>query len=410
MNRAALLLSVCMAAATASVAAAGEPAFEQIESGRYLAVLGDCAACHTAPGGKPFAGGVPIDTPFGRLVGPNITPDRTTGIGQWSEEDFQNTMSAGIGKGGYHLYAAMPFTAYTKVTRADNAALFAYLQTLEPVHNAIESNQLPFPFNIRAILIGWNLLNFTPGPYVPDTAKSPEWNRGAYLVQGLGHCSTCHTPKTALGGEKEAQFLKGSVVDGWLAPDITADPAQGIGKWSVDQITHYLKTGTNDYDIATGPMSDVVTNSSQFWKDEDLKAVATYLKSLTSGAPDTRVALASDTPTMAGGQAIYAARCSACHGGNGQGIEGLFPKLAGAPLVSNADATSLIRVVLAGSRAGATDARPTGPAMPSLGRYLTDEDVAQVLTYVRNSWGNVAPAVPAADVARLRTHLQSASQ
>lgn len=408
MKRAVLGFLALAASLAPQMLAAQDTSFAQVERGRYLAVLGDCTACHTVPGKGAFAGGVPIETPFGRLVGPNITPDRETGIGSWTEADFQKAMSEGIGKGGVHLYGAMPFTAYTKVTAADNAAILAYLRTVEPVHNTVEPNQLPFPFNIRTALIGWNMLNFTKGEYVPDVAHDAQWNRGAYIVQGLGHCGTCHTPKNIMGGDKEGQFLKGAVVDGWLAPDITGDKTQGIGKWSVDQIRQYLKTGTNEYDIASGPMAEVVKNSSQYWTDADLTAVATYLKSLEPATPMTRPPLRADAPEMLAGQALYEVRCAACHMGNGAGIDRLFPKLANAPLVSNADATSLIRVVLAGSRAGTTDARPTGPAMPSFARTLSDEDVAQILTYVRNSWGNAAPAVSAADVASARKTLQSA--
>ena len=407
MNRAALFLLALAASLAPQMLAAQDAPFEQVERGRYLAVLGDCTACHTLPGKPPFSGGVAIDTPFGRLVGPNITPDRETGIGTWTEEDFQRTMSEGIGKGGVHLYGAMPFTAYTKVSRADNAAILAYLRTLQPVHNAVESNQLPFPFNIRTALIGWNLINFTKGEYVPDEAHDAQWNRGAYLVQGLGHCGTCHTPKNILGGDKEGQFLKGAVVDGWLAPDITGDRTQGIGKWSVEELVQYLKTGVNRYDLASGPMADVVTNSSQHWTDADLTAVATYLKSLTPANPMTRPPLRADAPEMLAGRALYEDRCSACHVPDGAGIDRLFPKLADAPLVSNENPASLIRVVLAGSRAVATDARPTGPAMPAFARNLSDEDVAQVLTYVRNSWGNAAPAVSAADVAGARKEMEA---
>lgn len=395
-----------LATLTAAVAfAAGDGSFEQVERGRYLATLGDCAACHTAPGGKPFAGGVPIQTPFGRLVGANITPDTKTGIGSWSQADFQRAMSEGIAKGGYHLYGAMPFTAYTKVTKADNAAIFAYLQTIEPVDNPIEPNQLPFPFDIRASLYAWNFLNFTQGEYVPDTTKTAEWNRGAYIVQGLGHCGTCHTPKSLTGGDKGGEFLKGYVVDGWLAPNITADPHKGVGNWSIDDLTQYLKTGANQYDIASGPMAEEVAKSSQFWNNADLKAVATYLKDIGDKTATAPQPLAPTDPVMVAGKAIYADRCSGCHVGTGEGVATLFPRLAKAPLVNNEDATSLIRVVLAGSQAGATSARPTAPIMPSFGWNLDDQEVASVLTYVRNSWGNAAPAVAPGDVAALRSSL-----
>ncbi|MBS7544876.1 c-type cytochrome [Ancylobacter oerskovii] len=406
MRKSVLLALAILGGLSAAAQAGDQTDFVTVERGRYLAVLGDCAACHTAPGGKPFAGGVPIETPFGRLVGANITPDRETGIGDWTLEDFQRAMSEGVAKGGYHLYGAMPYTAYTKVTAADNAALFAYLKTLEPVHSEVETNQLPFPFNIRLSLFGWNLLNFTKGEYVPDPKRDAEWNRGAYLVQGLAHCGTCHTPKNVIGGDKNDQFLKGNVVDGWLAPDITGNAHEGIGKWSVDELIDYMKDGANRYDIASGPMAEVVEKSSSQWTDADLKAVATYLKSLDGSPTAPPAPLAASDPRMVAGRAIYEDRCSGCHVGKGEGIAGLFPKLAAAPLVNNADPASLIRVVLAGSRAGATDARPTGPSMPAFAWNLKDEDVANLLTYVRNSWGNAAPPVAAGEVAKLRSELQ----
>jgi mono/diheme cytochrome c family protein len=299
----------------------------------------------------------------------------------------------------------MPYTAYTKVLRQDNLAIWAYLQTVEPVDNKVETNQLPFPFNIRSSLLGWNLLNFQEGEFKADPKKTEQWNRGAYLVQGLGHCGTCHTPKSLTGGDKNDQFLGGANLQNWVAPNITADAHSGIGSWSEDDIVKYLKTGANRFDIASGPMAEEVEHSSQHWKDEDLMAVAVFLKD-GSKPTDPPKALAATDSAMVAGKAIYADRCSACHVGNGEGVENLFPKLAMAPLANGADASSMIRVVLAGSRAGATDAAPTAPAMPSLGWALSDDNLANVLTYVRNSWGNAAPAVSSADVKAVREQLQ----
>jgi mono/diheme cytochrome c family protein len=299
----------------------------------------------------------------------------------------------------------MPFTAYTKVTKDDNAALFAYLQTIAPAKNAVEPNQLPFPFDIRASLIGWNLINFTAGEFKPDPAKSPDWNRGAYIVEGLGHCGTCHTPKNLIGGDKNSQFLEGATLQGWFAPNITADPHKGIGAWSTEDVIQYLKTGTNQYDIASGPMAEEVENSSQHWSDADLKAVAVYLKDGRNAEAKVPQPIPDSDKRMVAGQAIFADRCSGCHLPNGTGVPKLFPRLAQAALVNSDDPSSLIRVVLAGSRAAATEAAPTGPAMPSFAWNLSDQDVAVVLTYVRNKWGNAAPAVPPADVADLRKSL-----
>jgi mono/diheme cytochrome c family protein len=389
----------------AAHAGTGADSYNLVEKGRYLAVVGDCTACHTVPGKAPFSGGVAIETPFGKLVGANITPDPDTGLGHWTFHDFQIVMSEGHSKGGKRLYGAMPFTAYTKVRKEDNLALWAYLQTIEPVNNPVETNQLPFPFNVRTSLIGWNMLNFTPGEFTPNAEKTPQWNRGAYLVEGLGHCGTCHTPKNLIGGDKNDQFLAGSNLQGWIAPDITANAHSGIGQWSNEDLVEYLKTGANRFDIASGPMAEAVENSTQHWTDEDLMAVAVYLKDGQPAAAAPQP-VAADTPAMVAGKAIYADRCSACHVPNGEGVKNLFPKLAAAPLVNSTDPTSLIRVVLAGSRAGGTEAAPTGPAMPSFAWNLSDDNIADVLTYVRNTWGNAAPAVSVGEVSDLRKDLR----
>ncbi len=389
--------------------AGGNGDYSQVERGRYLATVGDCAACHTSSvqGSKPYAGGVALETPFGLLLGANITPDPDTGIGKWTFDDFQRAMSHGIGHDGVRLYGAMPFTAYTKVTREDNRAIWEYLQTLQPVHNTVTSNQLPFPFNIRTSLIVWNWLNFDQGAFIPDLKKSADWNRGAYIVAGLGHCGTCHTPKNLLGGDKDSQYLYGGVVEGWMAPDITVNRHTGIGKWTIDDITAYLKDGMNRYDMASGPMAEEVKNSSNRWTDADLKAVAVYLKDSghDSGSQAPEPIKANDS-SMIAGQAIYADRCSACHTPNGKGEEGLFPRLADSPLIVSSNATSLIHVVLAGSRPVDTDAAPTAPGMPSFAGNLSDADVANVLTYIRNSWGNSASAVNSGDVKDLREKLR----
>ncbi len=398
--------SMLLLAAGCVQAGSGSDSWDLVSKGRYIAQLGDCTACHTEPGHPLFSGGVTIDTPFGQLKGANITPDPETGIGKWTFTDFQNAMRKGHGRDGKRLYGAMPFTAYTKVTTDDNRALWAYLQTIQPVSRVVETNQLPFPFNLRATLRVWNMLNFSEGEYRPDPAKTAEWNRGAYLVQGLGHCGTCHTPKNILGGDKDGQFLKGGLPGVWFAPDITADTHTGIGQWTQQDLVEYLTTGANKYDIASGPMAEAVENSTQYWKKEDLNAVAVYLKSLTQGNTTTPTApLSADNGQMVTGKAIYADRCSACHVSQGQGISHLFPQLAAAPLVNADNPMSLIHVVLAGSRAAGTPAAPTAPAMPAFGWDLSDQNVADVLTYIRNSWGNAAPAVTASDVKTLRKTL-----
>jgi mono/diheme cytochrome c family protein len=405
-----LALAACITGTIAPRAAEDMQAFDKIERGRYLAVVGDCIGCHTAPGGKPFAGGASLETPFGTLLGPNITPDVATGIGSWSEEDFWRTLHEGIGKNGVRLYPAMPYPAYTKVTREDASAIWAYLGTLEPVRNEIRVNQLEFPFNLRRPATStWDLINFRASVFQPNPAKSETWNRGAYLAEGLGHCGTCHTPKTITGADREDQALQGALLQDWYAPDVTPDLRTGIGSWPTEEIVRYLKTGANSFDIASGPMAEVVANSTSHMTDADLLAIATYLKDNAARNTPAVAALAAGDRRMVAGKAVYEDRCAPCHDSSGAGIATLFPRLANAPLVQATDPTTLIRVVLIGNRAGATAAAPTAPAMPSFGWNLSDQEIADVLTYVRNAWGNAAQPVQPADVGKLRDRLRKAA-
>jgi mono/diheme cytochrome c family protein len=387
----------------ASVAPADEQSFPQIERGRYLATVGDCAACHTAPGGRPFAGGLAIETPFGSIVTPNITPDRETGIGAWNDNDFLRAMQQGIGPDGRHLYPAFPYPNYTKVSRDDVVAIRAYLATLEPVKHQVESNTLPFPFNIRASMVGWNALFFDEGRFQEDESKSDEWNRGAYLIQGLGHCSACHTPKNALGGDKTSVAYSGGLLQGWFVPDITANPRYGVGGWSESDIVAYLQTGHNQNAAATGPMAEVVEKSTSRMSDDDLHAMAMYLKTLGS-QPESSPA-APDQALMTSGRMIYENNCTACHKGSGAGVAGLFPALAHAPNVQSTDATTIVRVLLEGAKSASTDAAPTGPAMPSFGWKMSDDQIAAVATYIRNAWGNRGASVAASSVRAIRSNL-----
>ena len=407
--RRALFAAIGLAALTGAASAQDLQRFDLIERGRYLAVLGDCAACHTAPGGQPYAGGLALQTPFGKLVAPNITPDRETGIGNWTEDEFVAAMHDGRGRGGKRLYPAMPYPAYTKMTRDDALAIRAYLATVNPVSNAVEVNQLPFPFNIRLSLVFWNALNFTPGRYQPNPQKSAEWNRGAYIVEGAAHCGTCHTPKTVLGGDKSDAPLAGATLQGWFAPNITTDPRVGIGGWSKDDLVEYLKTGTNAWTLASGPMADAVFHSTSKMTDADIAAIATYLKDSGVGAAAPKpVTVALDGKAMRAGAAIYKDSCAACHRDSGNGEVNLFPRLSGSALVQSDDPTTLLRVVLQGSRAVSTSTKPTAPAMPAFDWRLNDDQAAALLTYIRNSWGNMASPISAGSVASARASLASA--
>lgn len=392
-----------------SAAVADSQSFDRIERGRYLAVLSDCAACHTAPGGQPFAGGLALQTPFGKIVAPNITPDRETGIGDMTNDEFLASLHDGRGRNGRRLYPAMPYPAYTKMSDDDVLAIRAYLATVAPVSNKVISNQLPFPLNIRLAMVFWNWLDFAPGRYQPDPQKSAEWNRGAYIVQGAAHCGTCHTPKNLLGGDKSGKALAGATLQGWFAPDITNDSRKGVGGWSKDDLVQYLKTGTNNFTLASGPMADAVTHSTSRMTDEDISAIATYLKDSGAGgsAPKPTPVAASDN-AMRAGAAIYKDSCAVCHKDAGTGEAHLFPRLGGSALVQSDDAATLVRVVLQGTRAVSTPNMPTAPAMPAFDWRLDDAQVAAVLTYIRNSWGNAAAPVAASTIASRRTSLAAA--
>jgi mono/diheme cytochrome c family protein len=402
-----ILIGVAFVMPAADVLAAGidKQDFKQIEHGRYLAIVGDCAACHTRPGsGHDFAGGRPLETPFGLLIAPNITPDPQTGIGAWTDDEFVNALTKGRGRNGTRLYPAMPFTYYTKLTREDALAVRAYLNTVRAVYNPVNPNQLPFPFNIRTSMAVWNALYFQPGPFQPVAGKSAEWNRGAYLAEGPGHCGMCHTPKNSLGGDKTGERLGGYALQGWFAPDITSDSRRGLGAWTIDDIVEYLKTGHNRSSAATGLMSETVSLSTSQMKDDDLKAIAIYLKD----RPEQQQQSASsglDQSIMKRGGQIYADECSGCHTASGKGSPRMFPSLNGSAAVQQSDPTSLLRVVLRGARSVGTANAPTAPAMPSFEWILKDDEVAAVVTYIRNSWGNSAPPVSPDEVAKARKSL-----
>jgi mono/diheme cytochrome c family protein len=382
--------------------------FGQIERGHYLTIVGDCAACHTLPGSDhTFAGGRPIETPFGMLVAPNITPDPTTGIGAWTDDEFVNALSKGTGRHGTRLYPAMPYTYYTKLTRDDALAIRAYLNTIPAVHNPVQPNQLPFPFDMRWTLAIWDDLFFTSGTFHPDPNKSAQWNRGAYLAEGPGHCGMCHTPKNILGGDDASQRLQGYTLQGWFAPNITDDPRRGLGGWSVDDIVAYLKTGHNKTSAATGLMSETLNLSTSKMSDDDLNAIAVYLKDQSAGSNANNAASADppDQAVMKSGAQIYADECSGCHAADGKGAAGLFPALNDSAVVQQADPTTLLHVVLRGALSVGTKQAPTAPAMPEFGWILNDEEVAAVITYIRNTWGNSAPPVTASQVEKTRRML-----
>ena len=359
-------------------------------------------------GGKPFAGGRPIPTPFGTIYSANITPDRQTGIGAWTNDQFYRALHQGIGADGENLYPAFPYPWYTKITREDADAIRAYLAALDPIKSQRPANTLDWPLNHRIVMDAWNELFFKPGTFKSDTAKSPEWNRGAYLVEGLGHCGACHTPTNFLGATKTDSRLQGGTLQDWYAPSLAGDLRNGLGAWSVDDIVTYLQTGRNARTTAYGPMSEVITFSTSKLNDADLKAIAVYLKDIPAGASDAKPGQV-DSKILETGQAIYVDNCSACHRSNGEGLPGMFPPLKGDATVQDRNPTTVIRLILNGAHAAVTDARPTPLSMPAFDWKLTNVQIAVLANYVRNSWGNAGPTVSASDVQSLRQSLQNGS-
>lgn len=379
---------------------AGPSLEKQIARGRYIADLADCAACHSVPGGQPFAGGYRLETPFGPLLSSNITSDPQTGIGGWTQERFDRAVRHGKGSHGY-LYPAMPYTAYARLTDQDLADLWQYIRTLPPASNAVVENQLPFPFDQRWLLAGWNLLFFHATPFEPDPQRSTAFNRGDYLVNGPGHCTVCHTAMNFLGGESE-DSLQGAVLAGWHAPDLTGNPHTGLGHWSEADIVQYLKTGTNRRSVASGPMTEAIENSTQYLTEEDLAAIAEYLKALPASVKPRAEQMPAASADMALGKRIYDSQCTACHVSDGSGVRQMIPKLAGNPVVNSHDPATLLRMVLNGSDGPRTAGNPTGAGMPAFDWRLPDDQVAAVLTYIRNAWGNTAPGVNARQAAQSR--------
>lgn len=385
-----VVASTCASTASAQLTPA--------QRGEYLARAGDCISCHTANGGAPYAGGYQLDTPFGYLLAPNITPDDETGIGRWSSADFYRAMHDGVNKRGQDMYPAMPYDFYTRLTRADSDAIFAYLRTLKPVINAVDINHLRFPFNQRWSMAVWRELYFSEGTFKPDPSKSTSWNRGAYLVEGLGHCSSCHSPRNALGGIEQNKAYTGASIDDWFAPNLTANLHTGLGEWTAADIATYLKTGAvAGRTTAFGPMAEVITNSLSHLSDADLAAMAEYLKAIPPNS-SLRTGKPAPDPTRVRGATLYMDHCGGCHQAKGRGIPGVFPPLAGNGAVIAPDPSNIIKVVLKG-----LPQRGAYIPMPALGGQLDDQQIADIANYVRTSWGNDAqPNGTPAMVARLR--------
>jgi len=381
--------------------------YTTIERGRYLVNAGDCASCHTDQGGKPYAGGLALPTPFGIIYSTNITPDRVTGIGNWSEEDFYRAMHNGIRRDGKHLYPAFPYPWFTKVSQDDVSAIKAFLNTLTPVRQENKPTKLFWPLNERELMAGWNELYFRDGAFVADPKKSEQWNRGAYLVEGLGHCGACHTATNLLGAAKTTGNLKGGDFgEHWYAPGLTGHLRDGLGEWSAAEIVEYLKTGASSKSAAAGPMAEVVKNSTQYLSDSDLNAIAAYLKDFPAEKTATQAG-ELDKQALSRGEALYVDNCTGCHMENGEGLTQVFPSLKASSAVQATLPDTVIHVVLGGAKAAATLSKPTGLAMPAFDRKLDDKQIADLVNYIRNAWGNHASQTDAGAVSKIRKDVQN---
>ncbi len=391
--RSRMTLHGCIAVLATSLAAstfAGTLAKNDLVArGEYLAQVGDCASCHTAPNGKPYAGGLSMATPFGPLSTPNITPDRETGIGAWSDDDFYRVMHEGIGENGEYLYPVMPFPWYTIVTRDDALAIKAYLFSLPPVHRTNGANTLRFPYNIRESLAAWRAAFFKTQDFVADPKQSAAVNRGAYLVNGLAHCGECHNARPVAGTSRWRESLEGGVVQNWYAPNISSDVRSGIGAWSDPDLATFLKTGAAPgKGAAIGPMVEVVHSLSHL-TDADLKSMVAYLKSTP---PSTSAHVIADpSVNYARGEQAYLNYCASCHAVDGTGQAGVIPALKGNAAVLTQGPQNAISVVL-----GGLEARGTYAPMLAIGATMDDGDIADIVNYVRQSWGNSATATASA--------------
>jgi alcohol dehydrogenase (quinone), cytochrome c subunit len=399
----------------ASVSRADENVAPPSNAGEYLARAGDCVSCHSAPGGKAFAGGLKMGSPLGNIYSTNITPDPETGIGKYSLADFDRAVRQGIARDGHHLYPAMPYPSYAKLTDADVATLYDFfMKQVAPVHQEKLKNEIPSYLSFRWPLAIWNLVFTTNGGYVVEGDHDVDWNRGAYLVQGLGHCGACHTPRGFAWQEKalddsSSDYLSGALLDAWYAPDLRGDVRTGLGTWSKADVADFLKAGHNHAETAFGSMIDVINNSTPYLSDSDINAMTTYLKSLPATSPQQTVTY-DDSTTAAlrsghvsrPGAIIYTGTCANCHGSDGKGFGPYTPALAGNPVVLDNDPSSLLNLVLNGSNPLVVKGDPDPYRMPQFRQQYTDQEIADVVTFIRNGWGNQAPTVTADAVAKLR--------
>lgn len=398
---ASMLLSLSSIAATQPSANSDA---EQIQRGEYLTRAGNCMGCHTARGGKPYAGGRELVTPFGKFVTPNITPDNGTGIGHWSEEDFWQALHYGKGRDGSYLYPVFPYTEYTKVTRQDADAIFAYLRSLTPVAQTNPPHKITSPYDNQFLLFLWRTWYFKEGIYEPDDSKSEEWNRGNYLVQGLGHCNACHTPRNVWGASQDDKLAGGEIMGTyWYAPSLISHREAGMGEWPVDEIAKLLSTGVTGHAVTSGPMATIVRQSLQYLSKDDMRAVAVYLQSLGEKRGEEAPRKIPPMPErvsryLALGEPVYIKHCQECHGKSGEGVPRVYPPLAGNRSVTMTSPLNTIRSVLYGGFLPATAGNPRPYGMPPFQHIIRDHEIAWVVSYIRNAWGNFGSLVSPEDV------------
>ncbi len=391
---------------------------DQVARGAYLARAGNCAACHTDRGGAPYAGGKGIVTPFGTVFASNLTPDTKTGIGNWTPALFWRALHNGRSADGRLLYPAFPYPNFTEITRGDSDALFAFLRTQVPVAQPNRAHALSFPYDLQASLAVWRALFFTPGVYEPVVEQSVQWNRGAYLVRALGHCSACHSPRNRFGATTDSLEFSGGLIpmQNWYAPSLASTAEAGVADWPTQDVAALFKTGITPRGAAMGPMAEVVFRSTQYLDDEDIAAMTVFLKTLPPTAPHDRPDVAPGAAVNAHGEALYKDRCAACHGPNGEGgarvaanggaspgADGVaYVPLAGNRLVQLGSPANLVHVIVNGGFAPTTAGNPRPFGMPPFGPSMKDEDIAAVATYVRSAWGNAAPEVSVLEVYNAR--------
>ena len=409
-----------LAQSMASVRAAEPPA----DRGEYVARLANCVACHSVPNAAPFSGGLKMATPLGAIYATNITPDKTNGIGNYSLEDFDKAVRLGVAKDGHQLYPAMPYPSYAKMNAADVQALYDFfMKTVQPAAVPNKPSEIPTPLNMRWPLAIWNIIVADDNAYKNVADKDAVWNRGAYLVQGAGHCGACHTPRGLAFNEKgyaedDSAFLMGAPLDNWSASNLRQDVNTGLKRWTQADLEEFLKTGHNKFGTAFGTMTEVINNSTQYMTDADITAMATYLRSLPGSREKDANPYTVDTKATealkarkydVAGSMVYAQQCGTCHQSDGNGFAPYLPPLAGNPTVADPSAASLINIVLNASLRNVVDGLPDSYKMPQYRVLLKDQEIADVVTFIRSSWGNKASAVTAKDVADIRKATDPAS-